>query len=173
MRRAAAVAIVLLGLGQRAIAADLEAQPAPEQSLALVGGMVALTLSADAELQTRWGPVLGVGAGGRLGFAVNAYAGDTVPLGSRWSLRPGFRFVRSWLTTTNCPTGCSDDFYIGEIGFRYRGPTGFLYQLGIPLFGWVPVLERGDTQEHLKFYTLATGELAFFSTVVVGFTFDL
>ena len=173
MRRAALAAIVWLGLAQRAVAADLEAQAAPEQSLALVGGMVALTLSADAELQTGWGPVVGLGVGGRLGFSINAYAGDTVPLGPHWSLRPGFRFVRSWLTTTACPTGCTDDFYIGEIGFRYRGPTGFLYELGIPLVGWVPVLERGDTREHLTFYTLATGELAFFTTVVVGFTFDL
>jgi hypothetical protein len=135
--------------------------------------MLALTLSADAELQTRWGPVIGLGAGGRLGFSVNAYAGDTVPLGTRWSLRPGFRFVRSWQSAADCPTPCRFDFYIGEIGFRYRGPTGLLYQLGIPLFGWVPVLERGESQTHLKFYTLATSELAFFTTVVVGFTFDL
>ena len=64
MRRALLVGVVLLGLGQRAIAADLEAQAAPEQSLALVGGLVALTLSADAELQTRWGPAFGIGPEG-------------------------------------------------------------------------------------------------------------
>ena len=167
------VGIVLLGLGQRALAADLETEAAPEQSLALVGGLVALTLSADAELQTRWGPVFGLGAGGRLGFSVNAYAGDTVRLGSRWSLRPGFRFARSWLTATDCATGCRYDFYIGEIAFRYRGPTGFLFDVGLPLFGWIPVMEHGDQQPHSKFYTLATSELALVSTVLVGFTFDL
>jgi hypothetical protein len=174
MRRAVLVGILWLGLGRPARAADLEAQAAPEQSLAVVGGMVALTLSANAELQTRWGPVFGVGAGGRrLGPSVNAYAGDTLRLGSRWSLRPGFRFARSWLTTTECTTGCRYDFYIGELGFRYRGPTGFLFEAGLPLFGWIPVTEHGDPQPHSKFYTLATGELAFVSTVMVGFTFDL
>ena len=166
--------IVLLGLGQRAIAADLEAQAAPEQSLAVVGGLVAVTLSADAELQTRWGPVFGVGAGGRrLGPSVNAYVGDTVRVRSHWSLRPGFRFVRSWLTTADCTTGCTYDFYVGEIGFRYHGPTGFLFEVGLPLFGWIPVTDRGDRQPHSKFYTLATSELAIVSTVLVGFTFNL
>jgi hypothetical protein len=172
MRRAVLVGLVLLGLGQRALAADLDAQAAPEQSLAVVGGLVAVTLSADAELQTRWGPVFGVGAGGRrLGPSVNAYVGDTVRLRSRWSLRPGFRFVRSWLTTADCR--CRYDFYVGEIAFRYHGPTGFLFEVGLPLFGWIPVTDRADPQPHSKFYTLATGELAVVSTLLVGFTFDL
>jgi hypothetical protein len=171
MTRAVLAGLLLLGLGQRAIAADLEAQVAPEQSLAVVGGLVALTLSADAELQTRWGPAFGIGAGGRLGPSVNAYAGDNVRLGSRWSLRPGFRFVRAWLTTADCR--CRYDFYVGEIAFRYHGPTGFLFEAGLPLFGWIPVTEHGDPQPHSKFYTAATGELAFVSTLLAGFTFDL
>ena len=110
-------------------------------------------------------------AGGRLGPSVNAYAGDTVRLGSRWSLRPGFRFVRSWLTAADCR--CRYDFYVGEIALRYHGPTGFLFEAGLPLFGWIPVTEHGAPQPHSKFYTAATGDLAFVSTLLVGFTFDL
>jgi len=174
MGRAALVAIVWLGLGPRALAADLETQAAPEQSVAVAGGLVALTLSAEVELQTRWGPVVALGAGNRRGPAVNAFLGDTVRLGSRWSLRPGIRVARSWLTVDACPRGCTFDFYLGEIGLRYRGPSGFLFECGVPLFGWLPVGPAvGETQPHPRFYTLATGEMAFASTLLFGFTFDL
>ena len=169
------VALALLGLGRHAAAADLEARPTPEQSFALTGGLVALTLSANAELQTRWGPVVGLGVGERRGPAFNAYIGETVRLHSPgWALRPGFRFLRSWQTVDVCPTGCTFDFYVGEIGLRYRGPSGFLFELDVPLFGWIPVgPDRGETQPHPVFYTLATSELMFASTVLIGFTFDL
>jgi hypothetical protein len=173
--RALPVVFALLGSGQRVNAADLDARPAPEQSLAIVGGLVALSWSADVELQTRWGPVVALGGGGRLGPSVNAYVADTVPLGPRWSLRPGFRFARSWLAASDCPTGCAFDFYVGEVGFRYRGPSGALLELGVPLFGWAPVAPKtGESHpSHLTFYTLATGELALLSTVLIGLTFDL
>src|SRR3954471_15589186 len=104
--RAVVGALVLLGPGRSAKAAELEAQATPEQTLAVTGGLVALTLSANAELQTRWGPVIGLGAGARRGPAFNAYAGETVRLGSRWALRPGVRFLRAWQTVDRCPTGC-------------------------------------------------------------------
>src|SRR5581483_5428568 len=130
------LALTVLGLGRRANATDVEGKTGPDQYFALTGGMVALNLSANAELQTRWGLVVALGAGGRLGPAVNAYAADTVNLGPRWSLRPGFRFVRSWLTAGDCSTGCTFDFYVGEIGFRYRGPAGIVFEYCVPLFGW-------------------------------------
>jgi hypothetical protein len=169
------VALALLGLGRRATAAELEAQATPEQSFSVTGGLVALTLSADAELQTRWGPVVAVGVGERNGPAFNAYVGETVRLrSSGWALRPGFRFLRSWQTIEPCPTGCTFDFYVGEIGLRYRGPSGFLFEFAVPLFGWIPVGPvRSETQPHPVFYTIATGELMFVTTVLVGFTFDL
>lgn len=170
----AVCALAALGLGRRAAAADLRAQPPPEDSIAVTAGAVALTLSANVELQTRWGPVVGVGIGERFGPAFNAYLGETVPIGSRWAVRPGFRFVRSWQTVEVCPTVCTFDFYVGELALRYRGPSGFLFEWGIPLFGWLPVGPNvGETQPHPVFYTLATGELAFASTVLFGFTFDL
>lgn len=173
-RGAVLVALVLLGLGRRTTAADLEAQATPEQTFAVTGGLVALTLSANAELQTRWGPVVGLGFGARHGPAFNAYAGETVRLGSRWALRPGFRFLRSWQGVDRCPTGCTFDFYLGEIALRYHGPSGFLFEYAMPLGGWLPVGPGpGQTQPHLKFYTIATGELAIASTLLVGFTFDL
>jgi hypothetical protein len=172
--RTGLAALVLLGLGQSATAAELEAQATPEQTVAVTGGLVVLTLSANAELQTRWGPVIGLGVGMRRGPAFNAYAGETVPLGSGWALRPGFRFVRSWQTVEGCPTGCTFDFYLGEIALRYRGPSGFLFEYAMPLGGWLPVgPDAGETQPHLKFYTIATGELAIASTLLFGFTFDL
>jgi hypothetical protein len=169
------VALAWLGLGRRATAADLAAQATPEQSFAVTGGLVAATLSANAELQTRWGPVAAVGVGERRGLALNAYIGETVPLHSAgWSLRPGFRFLRSWQTVEGCPMGCTFDFYVGEIGMRYRGPSGFLFEFALPLAGWIPVgPDAGETQPHPKFYTIATAELMFVSTVLVGFTFDL
>jgi len=163
------------GFGGRATAGDLEAQATPEQSFGLTGGVVVLTLSANAELQTRWGPVAALGVGERRGLAFNAYVGETVRLGSAgWSLRPGFRFLRSWQTVDICPTGCRFDFYVGEIGLRYRGPSGFLFEFAVPLFGWIPVgPDRGETTSHSVFYTLATSELMLASTVLFGFTFDL
>jgi len=169
-----AVAATLFVVAGTALAADLEAQAAPEQSFAVTGGLVTLTLSANAELQTRWGPVVALGVGERRGPAFNVYLGETVRIGTNWSLRPGFRFVRSVETGDPCPTGCAFDFYAGEIGLRYRGPSGFLFEYGLPLFGWMPVGPNpGETQPHLAFYTIATGELAFATTLLVGYSFDL
>jgi hypothetical protein len=169
------LALALLGLGRRATAAEIEAQATPEQSFSVTGGLVAATLSANAELQTRWGPVAAVGVGERRGLALNAYVGETVPLhSSGWALRPGFRFLRSWQNVAACPAGCTFDFYVGEIGLRYRGPSGFLFEFAVPLFGWIPVgPDAGETQPHPKLYTIATGELMVVSTVLLGFTFDL
>jgi hypothetical protein len=173
--RAVLVALAVLLLAPRASnAADLDGEIEREQSIAVAGGVVALTLATNAELQTRWGPVVALGVGERRGPALNAYVGDSVRLGPRWSLRPGFRFVRSWQAVADCPTGCTFDLYIGEIGIRYRGPSGFLFEYGLPLFGWLPVgPSAGETHPHLSFYTLATGEMAFASTLLAGFTFDL
>ena len=136
--------------------------------------LVALTLSANAELQTRWGPVVGLGVGDATRSRLQRLPGRHRPPRSHWALRPGFRFARSWQTVDGCPTGCTFDFYIGELGLRYRGPSRFLFEFAVPLFGWIPVgPERGATQPHPVFYTIATGELMFASTVLFGFTFDL
>ncbi len=164
----------ILATAGTATAAEVEAEAAPTQSFAVTGGLVALTLATSAELQTRWGPVVALGVGERRGPAINAYLGETVLLRSRWSLRGGARFVRSWQAVESCPTGCRFDFFMGEVGLRYRGPSGFLFEFGLPIFGWLPVgPSPGETQPHLAFYTLATGEMALASTVLFGFTFDL
>lgn len=167
------VALAVLVVARRATAAVLEGETEREQSIAVTGGEVALTLAANAELQTRWGPVVSLGAGGRLGPAVSAYVGDTIHLRSRWSLRPGFRFVRTWRAPIDCRADCRFDIYLAEVGFRYRGPSGFVFEYGLPLFAWLPVSTARDTQSHLSFYTLATGDLLLVGTVLVGFTFDL
>jgi hypothetical protein len=165
---------IVLGVGGRATAADQGGDDGGGTSVAAAGGMVALTLAADAEIQTRWGPVIAAGVGERRGPAFNVYVGETIFLGAHWSLRPGFLFERSWQTVTGCPVGCTFDVFLAEIAIRYQAPSGFLFDFGLPAFGWIPVgPDAGDTEPHLRFYTLATGDLALVGTLLVGYGFSL
>jgi hypothetical protein len=172
-----ALLAALLGIGSAAPAraGDLGGDDGQERptDLSVSGGLVAVTLAANAELQTRWGPAVGLGAGGRRGPAINAYVGEALPLSAHWSLRPGFRFVRWWQTVEGCPGTCTFDAFLAEVGLRYRGPSGFLFELGLPIVGWLPVgPAAGQTEPHLQFYTLATGDLALFQTLLFGYAFD-
>jgi hypothetical protein len=165
---------IVVGVAGRATAAEQEGDDGSGKTVAAAGGMVALTLAADAEIQTRWGPAIAAGVGERRGPAFNFYLGETIFLGAHWSLRPGFRFERSWQTVTGCPTGCTFDVFLAEIAIRYQAPSGFLFDFGLPAFGWIPVgPDAGDTEPHLRFYTLATGDLALVGTLLVGYGFSL
>jgi len=175
--RLAALA-VLLGIGLAAPArggeVGLDDGRQRPTDLSVAGGLVAVTLAANAELQTPWGPALGLGVGGRRGPAVNAYLGEALPLTAHWSVRPGFRFVRWWQAVEGCQGSCTFDAYLAEVGLRYRGPSGFLFEFGLPIVGWLPVgPAAGETEPHLHFYTLATGDLALFQTLLFGYAFDL
>ena len=112
--------------------------------------------------------------GDHLGPAVNAVVGFSLPLGPRVSLRPGIRAGRLWQTSESCPNRCAFDSYLVEAAIRYRGPSGFLFELGLPLAGWLPVgPDAGETQPHLTFYTLATPDIMLFSSLLFGYAFDL
>ena len=130
---------IVLGVAGRAVAAEQGGGDGGRQSVGAAGGMVALALAAEAELQTRWGPAIAAGIGERRGPAFNLYLGETLFLGAHWSLRPGFRFERAWQTVMGCPTGCAFDAYLAEVALRYQSPSGFLFEFGLPAFGWVPV----------------------------------
>jgi hypothetical protein len=175
--RSGVILVVLaLGVGMtgRASAADPGGDERAGESIAVTGGMVALTLAADVELQSRWGPALAAGVGERGGPAFNVYLGESIRLGTHWSLRPGVRFERAWQTVQGCPTGCTFDLFLVEAAVRYQASSGFLVQFGLPIVGWVPVgPDAGEAAPHLQFYTLATGDLAMLATLFVGYAFDL
>jgi hypothetical protein len=155
------------------------AEPAPaagerERSIGVVGGLAGFTLAADVELQTRLGVVIAAGGGDSRGPALNAYVGYNVPLSRHWSLRPGMLAVRSWQIVSSCPTRCRFDAYVASAAIRYRGSSGFVFEYGLPLLGWLPVgPDVGETQPHLKFYTIATPDMFFFETLVIGWSFDI
>ncbi len=129
--------------------------------------------SLDVEVTTRAGVLFGIGGGGRaLGPSVNAYLGYQIPLGERWSFRPGFRAARSWLSVEGCPQTCAFDFFIAEAAIRYRGTSGFVFEYGLPLLAWVPVGPApGETAPHLQLYTLATGDTLLLGTLFLGYAF--
>jgi hypothetical protein len=172
---------VLIIFGGRGIGAAAET-PAPtsssgdgEPALTVAAGIVALSRSLDVELTTLPGVLFGIGGGGSvLGPSLNAYLGYQIPLSEHWSLRPGFRAARSWLSVEGCPHTCTFDFLVTEAAIRYRGSSGFVFEYGLPLFTWVPVgPSAGQTAPHLKFYTLATGDTLLLGTVLLGYAFKL
>ena len=177
-KRMMAIAVPVIGMGmvgRPALAADAAgdvAQPDRAVALTLEAGLVALTLSLEVEAQTRWGLVVGAGAGVHLGPAVNGYVGYHVPLGEHWGLRPGVRAGLLRQQNDTCPHTCSYESLIVEAAIRYRGTSGFVFEYGLPLFGWVPVgPDAGETAPHLKAYSIATGDLALFGTLLFGYAF--
>ena len=174
-RAARIVLLVTIGRGRIAAAAEAPAAASPsverEASLTVGAGIVAFSPSLDAEITTRPGVVLGIGGGGRAsGPSVNAYLGYQIPLGEHWSLRPGFRAARSWLSIENCPQRCTFDFFIAETAVRYRSSSGFVFEYGLPLLAWAPVgPAAGETAPHLKLYTLGTGDTLLLGTVLFGY----
>jgi hypothetical protein len=173
---AIAVAVIAMGMvGRPALAADAAgdvARPDRAVALTLEAGIVALTLGLELEAQTRWGLVAGAGAGVRGGPAVNGYVGYHVSLGEHWGLRPGVRAGLLRQQNDSCPHTCSYESLIVDAAIRYRGTSGFVFEYGLPLFGWVPVgPDAGETGPHLKAYSIATGDLALYGTLLVGYSF--
>jgi hypothetical protein len=139
----------------------------------VAAGIVASSPSLDAELRIRSGLLFGIGGGGGgLGPSVNAYLGYQIPLSKQWSLRPGFRAARSWLSVESCPQTCRFDFFVTEVAIRYRGSSGFVFEYGLPLLAWVPVgPDAGENAPRLKPYTVATGDTLLLGTVLLGYAF--
>jgi hypothetical protein len=175
-RLAPLAALCVMGaLARPARAAEPDADKARDDrpvSLTLEGGLVAFTLSADAELQSRWGLVIGAGAGVNKGPAVNGYVGYHIPLGAGFALRPGVRAARLWQTNERCQGTCVFDSLTVEAAIRFQSRSGFVVSYGLPLLAWLPVgPDPGQTQPHLQSYTLSTGDTAFFGTLFFGHAF--
>jgi len=179
------------GLGTRPLAqaqelSRPEAAPAVQQtaprteparrawSLGVEGGIASGALMGQASLHLPWGVVIGAEAGRHLGPAVGGYLAYDIPLTTHVSLRPGLRASRMWAKTQDCATTCRFDQATFEVGLHVQSIRGLTLDVGVPLLGLVPVAPSdGEGQPHAELYTLATPELAFYTTLMVGWTFDL
>jgi len=177
--RLALLAATLLA-GERAARAQVTAAIEPPvtgartNAITIEGGYRAAVFGLDAEIQTRVGPFLALGPGlVRGGYALAAHAGYDMPLRGYWSLRPGVRVNRSWRTTDDChPDSCTFDFIVLDLGVRYRGPTGLVFEAGLPLVAWLPLTPTGSgTWVPIKAYTFPSTALVW--ALSVGYSFDL
>jgi hypothetical protein len=147
---------------------------ARKNAITVEGGYRAAVFGLDAEIQTRVGPFLAIGPGlVRGGYSLAAHAGYDMPLYRYWSLRPGIRVNRSWRTTDDCrPDSCTFDFIVLDLGVRYRGPTGLVFETGLPVVAWLPLTPTGSgTWVPIKAYTFPTTSLVW--AISVGYSFDL
>jgi hypothetical protein len=158
--------------GGRAEADESIAAPAP-RTLSIEGGIGTASFAVEAELKTGFGLVIGGGPGGARGaFSVGGHIGYQLPFGAsdaRWSLRPEARFSRLWMKTADCsPPSCTYDFVVLEMAAHYQGPSGFVFEVGLPVVAWLPVgPDAGETKTHLKAFTYP--DTAFFTSVLLGY----
>src|SRR2546423_1930879 len=119
---------------------DQPPPPPPRHEIGVLAGWRAAASGADVDYQSPWGPFASFGPGMvHDGYSVAAHLGYQVHRRQGWSLRPGARASRAWMQTSACmPQACIFDFLILEVGLRYHGPSGFVFETEVPVVGWIP-----------------------------------
>src|SRR5450432_795878 len=174
MRTATISILATLTLGARAVAAEAPEPDPPGRSLSIEGGLSTAALVAEADLHTGFGLVVGVAGGTARGPAVGGHLAYRVPLGSRWSLEPGVRAMTIWESAENCGPRCQLNFFTIDLGIRYQGPSGFVFEAGLPVVAWIPVgPDPGQSRPHLKPYFLSGEAMAVTASLLFGYAFNL
>jgi hypothetical protein len=156
------------------LAAEAAAPVKSGSSLTLEGGLTTTALAAELDLHTRFGLVVGVVGGVSRGPAVGGHVAYRVPLGARWSLEPGVRGMAVWKSAEACGPHCQFDFVTLDLGLRYQGPSGFVFQAGLPLVSLIPVgPDPGQSRPHLEPYAFSVEAMAATASVLFGYSFDL
>jgi hypothetical protein len=166
----------LLMVARPAAAADDSAsdREPPAASLAIQGGKGTAALVAEAELRLRMGLVLGVAGGTARGPAVGGHLAYRLPFGSRWSLEPGVRAMTAWESAEHCGPSCQFNFLTLELGLHYRGPSGFVFEAGLPIVAWIPVgPDGGQSRPHLEPYVFSGEAFAYTASILFGYAVDL
>jgi hypothetical protein len=169
MRTATISILATLTLGARAVAAEAPDPAPPGSSLSIEGGLSTAALVAEADLHTGFGLVVGVAGGTARGPAVGGHLAYRVPLSSRWSLEPGVRAMTIWESAENCGPRCQFNFFTIDLGIRYQGPSGFVFEAGLPVVAWIPV----GAPPHLKPYFLSGEATAYTASLLFGYAFNL
>jgi len=101
---------------------------------AVQGGISGLTYTAEAELATTWGLIGGAGVhGGRYApAAATARLAYDYRFSDHWHVRAGVRLY-AFSESPSSPTCKSCELLVPEIGLRFVGASGFVFELGEPL----------------------------------------
>lgn len=174
MRTATISILATLTLGSRAVEAEAPDPDPPGSSLSIEGGFSTAALVAEADLHTGFGLVVGVMGGTARGPAAGGHLAYRVPLSSRWSLEPGGRAMTIWESAENCGPRCQFSFFTVDLAIRYQGPSGFVFEAGLPVVAWISVgPDAGQSRPHLERYFLSGEAMAYTESLLFGYAFNL